>query len=116
MLEETEFRQPPIDVSRFINCLNKRLGLFIFAGLLFDNESVEKANMVGKERAQPCILISGRSWLRGKCFVLMDQPMVCSESFGQYSRGEYDGYTSTLLTQSFWGVQLKRTECSSVTN
>ena len=115
MLEETEFRQSAIVVSRFINCLHKRLALLIFAGL-FDNESVEKANLVEKKFSQPCILISGRSWLRGKCFVLMDQPMVCSESFGQYSRGEYDGYTSTLLTQYFWGVQFKRTEYSSVTN
>ena len=49
MLEETEFRQPAIVVSRFINCFNKTLILFIFAGL-FDNEFVEK-NKYGGEKA-----------------------------------------------------------------
>ena len=49
MLEETELRQPDIVVSRFINCLNKRLALFIFAGLLLDNESVYKSKNGGEK-------------------------------------------------------------------
>lgn len=48
MLKETEFRQPAIVVSRFMNCFDKTLILFIFAGL-FDNESVEKSKYGGEK-------------------------------------------------------------------